>query len=87
MRTEMRMLRWIVRVSRWEMPRNEEICERCGIVDIAEMGEAQLRWCGHVERREAEELARMTTEFELEGSRMRGRPQKTWGDVVESDQR
>ena len=88
MRTEMRMLRWIAGVSRREMLRNEEIRERCGIVDIAEkMREARLRWFGHMERREAEEPARMAMEFEVEGSRMRGRPRKRWQDVVESDQR
>ena len=54
---------------------------------IAEkMREAQLRWFGHVERREAGEPARMAMEFKVEGSRMRGRPWKRWCDVVESNQ-
>ena len=88
MKTEMRMLRWIAEVSRREMLRNEEIRERCGDVDIAEkMREARLRWFGHVQRKEAEEPARMAMEFEVEGSRMRGRPRKRWRDVVEGDQR
>ena len=55
---------------------------------IAEkMREAQLRWFGHLERREAGEPARMAMEFKVESSRMRGRPWKRWRDVVESDQR
>ena len=88
MRTEMRMLRWIAGVSRSRMLRNEEIRERCGIVDIVEkMREARLRWFGHIERSGAEEPAIMAMEFEVEGSRMRGRPRKRWRDLVESDQR
>ena len=88
MRTEMRMLRWIAGGSRREMLRNEEIRERCGIVDITEkMREAWLRWFGHIESREAEEPARMAIEFAVEGRRMRERPRKRWRDVVQSDQR
>ena len=43
-RSEMRMLRWIVGVSRKDKVRNEEIKRRCGVEDIVEkVREARLR--------------------------------------------
>ena len=47
-RTKMRMLRWLLGVSRVEHIPNTEIRHRCGVADIKEkMGEARLRWYGH----------------------------------------
>ena len=82
-RTEVRMLQWILGVSRLEKLRNEEIRRRCGVADIVEkMREARLRWMGHVLRREVDEPSRVALEFEVEGNRGRGRPRRRWRECL-----
>ena len=76
MRTEMRMLRWILGVSLKDKIRNEEIRRRCGVVSIAEkVKEARLRWYGRVMRGSNEEPIRSITELKIER-----RPKKRWLD-------
>ena len=83
---ELKMVRWVLGVTREDKIRNEYIQ---GMAKIAKLGEkirgARLWWYGHVKRREAEYVGRRTLEMEVLGRRKRGRPSKRWLDVVWED--
>ena len=40
------------------------------------------RWYGHVLRKDDDEWVKKCMEYEVEGSRPRGRPKRTWKEVV-----
>jgi len=44
-----------------------------------------LRWYGHVLRKEDTDWVKKRMEYEAEGSRPRGRPKRTWREVVQKD--
>ena len=76
--TEMRMLRGILGVSRREHMRNEDIRRILHITPIDEvMRSDRLRWFGHVQRRDANNVTRRVVELAIPGARRRGRPKKT----------
>ena len=83
---ELKMVRWVLGVTREDKIRNDYIR---GMVRIAKLGEkirgARLWWYGHVKRREAEYVGRRTLGMEVPGRRKRGRPRKRWLDVVWED--
>ena len=84
-RTKMRMLRWILGVSRREK-RNEEIRKKCGVANIVgKMREARLRWFGHMMRRDEEEAVSIIRELGVEGERGRERPRRKWEDCIRKD--
>jgi len=45
----------------------------------------RLRWYGHVLRNEDNDWVKKCMEYEVEGTRPRGRPKKTWTEIVEKD--
>jgi len=45
----------------------------------------RLRWYGHVLRKEDDDWVKKCMEYEVEGSRPRGRPNRTWTEVVRED--
>jgi len=42
-----------------------------------------LRWYGHVLQKEDNDWVKKCMEYEMEGSRPKGRPKRTWGEVVQ----
>jgi len=44
-----------------------------------------LQWYGHVLRKEDKGWKKKCVEYEVEGPRPRGRPKRTWREVVEKD--
>ena len=58
---------------------SKELRERLGIDDIA------LRWYGHVLRKKDDNWVKKCMEYEVEGPRPRGRPKRTWREVVRED--
>ena len=85
-RTEMRMLRWIIGVSRLDRIPNDEIRERCGVRDIRDKArEARLRWYGHVMRRDRDEAVKKVWDMQFQGRRPVGRPRKRWWDCIRED--
>ena len=84
--TEMKILRFAMRVTRKDKIRNEYIrgtvkVERLGM----KMREGRLSWYGHVMRRDQEYIGRKMMEMELPGKRKRGRPKRRFLDVVKED--
>ena len=45
----------------------------------------RLRWYGHVLRKENDDWVKKCMEYEVEGPRPRGRPKRTWTEVVAKD--
>ena len=85
-RAEMRMVRWMCGVSLKEKKTSDELRRMMGIepvVDVVKRG--RLRWMGHVLRKDENDWMRKVMEINVEGSRGRGRPRRTWLSVVEED--
>jgi len=60
--------------------------ERLGIYDIILiLQQNRLRWYWHVLQKEDTGWVKKCMEYEVEGSRPRGRPKRTWRDVVQKD--
>ena len=75
--TEMRMLRGILGVSIREHMRNEEIRRILHISPIDEViRSGRLRWFGHVQRRDANNVTRRVMELAIPGARRRGVPRR-----------
>ena len=60
--------------------------ERLGVDDIAlVLQQNRLRWYGHVRRKKDDKWVKKCMEYEVEGPRPRGRPKRTWTEVVEKE--
>ena len=80
------MLRGILGVSRRDHVRNEEIRRILHVSPIDEvMRGGRLRWFGHVQRRDADNVTRRVMELAIPGTRRRGRPKKTWHQQIKDD--
>jgi len=85
-RAEMRMVRWMCNVRVKDRVPGKELRERLGIDDIILLlQQNRLQWYGHVLRKEDTDWVKKCTEYEVEGSRPRGRPNRTWKEVVQKD--
>jgi len=85
-RTEMRMVRWMCNVNVKDRVPSKELRERLGIDDmILILQQNRLQWCGHVLRKEDTDWVKKCVEYEVEGSRPRGRPNRTRKEVVQKD--
>ena len=84
--TEMKMLSFVMGVTRQDKIRNENI-RRTGKVERLgmKMREGRLRWYGHVVRRDQQYVGRKMMEMELPEKRKRGRPKRRFLDVVKED--
>ena len=51
------------------------------------MRQRRLRWYGHVERREDSSWLKKVRNLEVDGESGRGRPRKTWEQVIKEDLR
>ena len=84
--TEMRMIRWMSGVSLRDRKSSKELRDGVGVEEITEVcRRSRLRWFGHVERKEDDDWVKKCTVLEVEGKRPRGRPKRTWNDVVGDD--
>ena len=84
-RVEMRMVWWMCGVKLKDRLPSKELRERLGIDDIAlVLQQNRLRWYGHVLRKD-DDWVKKCMEYEVEGPRPRGRPKRTWREVVRED--
>ena len=61
-------------------------CSELGVDDIALiLQQNRMRWYGHVLRKDDDDWVKKCMEYEVEGSRPRGRPKRTWKEVVRED--
>ena len=87
-KAEMRMVRWMCRVSLCDRKRNEDLLQSMGLVRIGQvMRISRLRWYGHVARREETHWLQRIVRFLVAGRNPRGRPHKMWEDTVREDRR
>jgi len=65
---------------------SRELRERLGADDVTlVVQQNRLRWHGHELRIEDNDWVKKCMEYDVEGSRPRGRTKRTWGEVVEKD--
>jgi len=78
-RVEMRMVRWMCNVKVKDRVPTKELRERLGIDDIILILEQnRLRWHGYVLQKGGTDWVKKCMEYEVEGSRPRGTPKRTW---------
>ena len=84
---ELRMLRWMCGHTRMDKIRNEVIRNKVGVACIGDkLRETRLRWYGHVLRRDPRAPVRRSEGLDLgELRRDRGRPKKSWKEVIRQD--
>ena len=82
-RAEMRMVRCMCGVKLKDRLPSKELRERLGVDDIALiLQQNRLRLYGHVLRKDDDDWVKKCMEYEVECSRPRGRPKRTWKEVV-----
>ena len=72
-------IRWMCGVKLKDRLPSKELRERLGVDDIALiLQQNRLHWYGHVLRKDDDIWVKKCMEYEVEGSRPRGRPKRTW---------
>jgi len=85
-RAEMRMVRWMCGVKLKDRLTSKELREKLGIDDISlVLQQIRLRWYGHVLRKDDDNWVKKCMEYEFQGPRPRGRPKRTYREVVRED--
>ncbi|XP_074361010.1 uncharacterized protein LOC141701218 [Apium graveolens] len=85
---EMRMLKWIYGRTMLDRLSNGFFRNKLRVAPIAEkVREGQLCWFGHIRRRRIATLVRRVEDLVVSGSRRRGRPRRTWADLLTLDLR
>ena len=85
-RAEMRIVRWMCGMKLQDRIPSKGLRERLGLDDIIlVLQRNRLRWYWHVLRKEDNHWVKKCMEYEVQGARPRGRPKKTWKEIVEKD--
>ena len=65
---------------------SDELSSRLGIHSIRDVIQARrLRWFGHLERMEGDNWVSKFIDLVVPGTKPRGRPRKTWQEVIRTD--
>jgi len=82
----MRMVRWMCDIKVRDCIPSKELRERLVINNIISVLQKNwLWWYGHVLQKEDNDWVKKCMEYEVEGSRPRGRLKRTWSEVVQKD--
>jgi len=82
----MRMVRWMCGVKVNGRVPSKELRERLGLdYTVSVLQQNRLRWYEHVLSREDNDWVKKCMEYEVEGARPKGRPKKSWTELVEKD--
>jgi len=82
----MSMVRWMCDVKVKDKVPCKELRKRPGIDDIISvLQQNKLQWYGHVLQKEDNDWVKKCMEYEVECSRPKGRPKRTWREVVQKD--
>ena len=82
---DMKVIRMIQGVTRWDRKRNEDLSKQNNMLPIVQViNKNKLRWFGHVMRREEESTLRVVMKLKMKGMRPRGRPRLRWLDNIDS---
>ena len=87
-RNDMRMIRWMCNTSLKDRKSSDELRSRLAIHRIRDVIQARrLRWFGHLERMEGDNCVSKCRDLVVPGTKPRGRPRKTWQEVIRTDMR
>ena len=82
-RNDRKMIRWICGVKISDRLASAELIKKLGIEDIKVLlRRRRLRWAGHVERKDGSDWVKKCVDFNVDGCRQKGRPRKSWMEVV-----
>ena len=85
-RTDRSMIRWICNVRLTDRVHTDVLLERLKLQPIETILRCgRLRWYGHVQR--SSEWINQVTTLDVDGTAPRGRPRKTWQQVIDDDRR
>ena len=87
-RNDMRMIRWMCNVSLKNRLRSDELRGRLNLESIGRcVQNRRLHWFGHIERMDKSFWVSRCRAVEVSSSVGRGRPKKTWEEVIKMDLR
>jgi len=85
-RAEMTVVRWMCDVKVKDKVPSKELKERLRIDDIIfVLQQNRLGWYGHVLQKEDTDWVKKFMEYEVEVSRPRSRPKRTWREILRKD--
>jgi len=86
-RTERKMIRMMCGVTLRDKEDSEVLWKKVGLVDdiLTVVRKSRLRWFGHVKRREQDQSIKRAFMHVVDGASGRGRPRKTWYEVIRKD--
>jgi len=71
--------------AHWIMHTFPHICDNYHVDIISVLLQNRLRWYGHVLQTEDNDWVKKCMEYEVEGARPRGKPKRSWREVVQKD--
>jgi len=81
---DMRIVRIINGVTIMDKIRNVKLCDNLGIKPLNTIiKNSQIRWYGHIRRREDSHPTQLALNYKVEGKRPTGRPRKRWSQYID----